>query len=59
MIVPGWIRERVAEDLFSFRKVGEGRDDEREELSVVEAVLGVLMKVSRVASKQLFFLFPS
>lgn len=48
LIVPGWIRERVAEDLFSFKKAGEGRDDEREELSVVEAVLGVLLKVSRV-----------
>ncbi|KAL7415659.1 actin-domain-containing protein [Mrakia frigida] len=45
LIVPGWIRERVAEDLFSFRKAGEGRDDEREEMSVVEVVLGVLMKL--------------
>jgi hypothetical protein len=47
LLVPGWIRERVAEGLFEFRRAGEDRDEGRgEEASVVEVVLAALMKVS-------------
>lgn len=44
LLVPGWVRERIAEDLFAFRR-SKDADLEREEESVVEVVLGVLAKV--------------
>ena len=47
LLVPGWIRERVAESLFDFQRAGQDRDDDRvEEQSVVEVVLSALSKVS-------------
>lgn len=48
LLVPGWIRERVAEGLFDFKRAGEDRDEDRgEEASVVEVVLAALLKVSQ------------
>lgn len=46
IIVPGWVRERVAEELVAGRATDDRRQ-EREEQSVVELVLSVLEKVSR------------
>jgi hypothetical protein len=45
IIVPGWIRERVAEELVA-ESAADGRRERREEEGVVELVLGVLEKVS-------------
>lgn len=44
IVVPGWIRERVAEELVA-EIATDGRRERREEEGVVELVLGVLEKV--------------
>lgn len=44
LVVPGWIRERVAEGLFAFRVAGS-RGEVGENQTLVDVLLGCLMKV--------------
>ncbi|CDZ98092.1 Actin and related proteins [Phaffia rhodozyma] len=45
LVIPGWIRERVVEELFSYRKTGENHGEVEEERGVVDVILECLMKL--------------